>query len=139
MDFLFCSKPSGCFLLTNFTITLLLGSLLCLETGKWWQPSMSFCSLSKLESWQMSIKTFSRLSSSVSFGIPDNSVLLHWMYCSHLAWFFSRLMICSSSLVFTFLATASSVLFFLFVECSWDIVSFIHFFLDVIYLFVNCW
>ena len=46
------------------------------------------------------------------------------LYCSYLAWFFSRLMICSSSFVFTFLATASSLLIFLFVECSWVIVSF---------------
>ena len=55
------SFPLRCFLLTNFTITLLLDSLLYLETGKRWQPSMSFGSISKPKSWQMSITTFSRL------------------------------------------------------------------------------
>ena len=118
MDFLFHSKGSRCFLLTDFTITPLLESPIFLETGKQWQPSMSFGSISKLESWQMSIKTFSRFFSGISFGIPDNSVLLHQLYCSSLARFFSRLMIHSSSLVFTFLTTATSLLIFSFVECS---------------------
>ena len=117
------SFPLRCFLLTNFTITLLLDSLLYLETGKQWQPSMSFGSISKPESWQMSITTFSRLFSGISFGIPDNSVLLRRLYCSDLARFFSRQIIRSSSLVFTFFTTTSSLLIFLFVECSWDIVS----------------
>ena len=117
------SFPLRCFLLTNFTITLLLDSLLYLETGKQWQPSMSFGSISKPELWQMSIKTFSRLFSGISFRIPDNSMLLCWLYCSDLAWFFSR-QIHSSSLVFTFFTTASTFLIFTFVECRWDIVSF---------------
>ena len=124
MYFLFHNKASGCFLLTNFTITLLVESLRYLETGKQWHPSMSFGSISKPESWQMSITTFSRLSSGISFRILHNSMLLHWLYCSDLASFFSRLMIHSSSLVFTFFTTASLLLVFLFVECSWDILSF---------------
>ena len=85
---MFRSKGSGCFQLTNFTIALLLESLLYLETGKRWQPSVSFGSISKLESWQISVQTFSRLSFEMSFGIPDNSILLRRLYCSDLAWLF---------------------------------------------------
>ena len=72
----------------------------------------------------MSITTFSRLLSGISFGIPDNSMLLRWLYCFDLAWFFSRLMIRSSSLVFTFFTNASLLLIFSFAECSWNIVLF---------------
>ena len=79
MDFLFLSIASGCFLLTNFTITLVLESLLYLETSKQWHPSMSFGSISKSELWQMSNTTFFRLSSDISFGIPDNSKLLSYV------------------------------------------------------------
>ena len=75
---------------------------------------MSFGSIFKPELWQMSITTFSNLSSGILFGIPDNSVLLRR----------SRLMIRSSIYVFTFFKTGSSLLIFSFVECSWDIVSF---------------
>ena len=124
MDFLFLSIASGCFLLTNFTITLLLESLLYLEAGKRWHPSMSFGSISKSKSWQMSITTFSRLSSGVSFGIPDDSILFSRLYCSDLAWLFSSLMICSSSFAFPFFTAVRWLLIFSFVECSWDIVSF---------------
>ena len=97
MDFLFLSIASGCFVSTNFNITLLLESLLNLETGKRWNPSMSFGSTSTSESWQMSIKTFSRLFSGISFGIPDNSILLHRLYCSDLAWLFALLNVRPSS------------------------------------------
>ena len=85
MVFLLHSKTSGCFLLTNFMMTLLLGSLLYQETGKQWLPSMSFGSISKPESWQMSTTTVSRLISGISFGIPDSSMLLQRLYCSDLA------------------------------------------------------
>ena len=57
--------------------------------------------------------------------LPMNyTVTIGWLYCLDLAWFFSRLVIHSSSFVFTFFTTASSLLNFLFVECSWDVVSF---------------
>ena len=124
MDILFLSIASGCFLLMNFTITFLLESLLHLETGKRWYPSMSFGSISTSEPWQMSVTTFSRLSSGISLGIPDNSILLCWLYCSALAWLFSRLMIHSFSFAFTFFTTVRSLLIFSLGECSWDIVSF---------------
>ena len=42
MNFLFRGKDSGCFLLTKFTVTLLLESLVYLEAGKRWYPSMFF-------------------------------------------------------------------------------------------------
>ena len=82
---LFLKIASRCFLFMNFTITLLLESLLYLEAGKRWHPSMSFGSISTSESWQMPITTFSRLSSGISFGIPDNSILLRRLYRSDLA------------------------------------------------------
>ena len=72
----------------------------------------------------MTITTISKLSSGISFGIPDNSMLILRLYCSGLAWYFSWLMIHFSSFVFTFSTTTTSLLIFLFVECSWDIVSF---------------
>ena len=121
MDLLFLSIASGCFLLTNFTITLLLESLLYLENGKRWHPAMSFGSICTSKSWKMPITTFSRLSSGISFGIPDNSVLLRRLYCSDLAWLSSRLMIRSSSFAFTFFTTVRSLLIFTFVECSWEL------------------
>ena len=124
MDFLFLSIASGCFLLMNFTITILLESLLYLEASKQWHPSMSFGSISKSKSWQMSITTLSRLSSGISFRTPDSSILLHWLYCWDLAWLLSRLMIYSSSFVFTFFTTVRLLFISSFVECSWDIVSF---------------
>ena len=124
MDFLFLSIASGCFLLTNFTITLVLESLLYLEASKQWHSSISFGSISKSELWQMSDTTFFRLSSGISFGIPDNSKLLCHLYCSDLAWLFSRLRIRSSSFAFIFFPTVRPLLIFSFVECSWDIVSF---------------
>ena len=120
MNFLSRSKASGCFLLTNFIITLPLESILYLKTGIRLQPSLPFDSISKREWWQMSITTFSRLSSGILFGIPDNSMLLRRLHCSDLDWYFSRLMIRSSSFVFS----VSSLLIFSFVECSWYIVSF---------------
>ena len=70
---------------------------------------------------KISITTFSRLSSGISFGIP---ILLCLLYCSDLAWLFSRLMIHSSSFAFTLFTTVRSLLIFSLVECSWDIVSF---------------
>ena len=84
---------------------------------------MYFGSISTSESWLMSITTFSRLSSGISFGIPDNSMLLRQLYCSGLDWLFARLMIRSSSLAFTFFRTNKSLVSFSLVECSWDIVS----------------
>ena len=62
-----------------------IGVLLFLEIGKQQQPLMSCGSISKQESWQMSIKTLSKLFSGISFGIPDNSILLCWLYCSDMA------------------------------------------------------
>ena len=85
---------------------------------------MSFSLISKSELCQMSITTFSRLISGISFRIPDNSILLCQLYCSDLAWLFSQLMIRSSSFAFTFFTTVRSLLIFSFVECSWDIASF---------------
>ena len=84
---------------------------------------MSFGLISKSELCRMSVTTFSKLSSGISFRIPDNSILLCQLYCSDLAWLFSQLMIRSSSFAFTFFKTVRSLIF-LFVECSWDIVSF---------------
>ena len=75
----------------------------------------------------MSITIFSRflqLSSGTSFRIPNNSMLLRQLYCSDLAWFFSSLMIRSSSFAFKFFTTVSSLLIFSFFACSWDIASF---------------
>ena len=85
---------------------------------------MSLGLISKSGSWQMPIRTFSRLSSGISFGIQDKSIWSHQLYCSDLAWLYSRLMIRSFSFVFTFFTTVRSLLSFSFVECSWDIVSF---------------
>lgn len=86
--FLFRSKVLWCFMLTNFMITLLLESLLFLDIGRLWQPSISLGSISKPESGQMSITTFSKSLSGISFRIPDNLTLLRLLHCSDLAWFF---------------------------------------------------
>lgn len=75
MAFLFCSKASDCFLLTNMK-PFLLESLMFLEIGGRRQTLMSFSSTSKPESWQISIKTCSKSFFGLSLEIPDNSVLL---------------------------------------------------------------
>ena len=72
----------------------------------------------------MSITTFSKWFSGMSFRIPDNSILLHQLYCSDLAWIFSRLMIRSSSFTITFFTIERSLFIFSLVECSRDILSF---------------
>ena len=56
--------------------------------------------------------------------IPNNSMLLRQLYCSDLAWFFSSLMILSSSFAFKFFTTVTSLFIFSSFECSWDIASF---------------
>ena len=105
-------------------MTLLLESLLYLENGKRWHPSMSFRSISTSESWQMSITTFSRLSSGISFGIPDNSILLHRLVLLGLGLTFFKADDSLFQFAFTFFTTVRSLLIFSLVDCSWDIVSF---------------
>ena len=66
---LFLSIASGGFLLTNFTVTLLLESLLYLEIGKRWHPSTSSGSISTSDHG----KCQSQLS-------PDYLLVYHWEY-----------------------------------------------------------
>ena len=73
--FLSLNKASAYFRLTNLTITLLSWPLLFLERRSRWQPSISLASTSIPDSLQMLITVFSKSSSQILFGMPDNSTL----------------------------------------------------------------
>ena len=121
--FLSFNKASAYFRLTNLTITLLSWPLLFLERGSRWQPSISLASTSIPDSLQMLITVFSKSSSQILFGMPDNSTLFLRLYCSPFAWFFSKFMILSSNLLFTFFVITSSLVSFLFSNEIWSIGS----------------
>ena len=110
MVFSFRSKASGCFLLTNFMTILLLESLLYQETGKRWQfPNWNRgkCLLLILPDYFLVYHWNTR-----QFHVITTAVLLG------LCLTFLRLMICSSSFVFTFFTTTSSLLIVSFAEYS---------------------
>ena len=123
IHFLSFNKASAYFWLTNLPITLLLCPLLFLERGSRWQPSISLASTSVPDSLQMLITVFSKSSSQILFSMPDNSTLFLWLYCSPFAWFFSKFMILSSNLLFTFFVITRSLVSFLFSNEIWSIVS----------------
>ena len=114
---------SAYFQLRNLTITLLSWPLLFLERGSRWQPSISLAFTSIPDSLQILMPVFSKSSLQMLFGMPDNSTLFLWLYCSPFAWFFSKFIILSSNLEFTFFVITSSLVSFLFSNEIWCITS----------------
>ena len=94
-----------------------------LERGSRWKPSISLATKSIPDSLQMLITVFSKWSSQILFGMPDNSTLFLQLYCPQFAWFFSKFMIFFSNLLFTFFVILSSLVSFLFSNEIWSIAS----------------
>ena len=69
------------------------------------------------------ILVISKSSSQILFDMPDSSILFLRLYCFHFAWFFSKFMILSSNLQFTFFVITSSLVSFLFSAEIWSIAS----------------
>ena len=97
--------------------------LLFLERWSRWQPSIFLVSTSIPDSLQMLITVFSKSSSQILIGMPDNSTLFLWLYYSPFAWFFSKFMILSSNLLLTFFVITISLVSFLFSAKIWSIPS----------------
>ena len=101
----------------------IISCLLFHERGSWWQPSISLAFTSIPDSLQILIMVFSKSSLQMLFGMPDNSTLFLQLYCSPFTWFFSKFIIFSCNLVFTFFVITSSLVSFLFSNEIWSIAS----------------
>ena len=121
--FLSFNIASAYFRSANLIITLLSWPLLFLERESRWQPSLPLASTSILDSLQMLATVFSKSSSQILFGMSGYSILFLRLYCSPFVWFFSKFIILSSNLLFTFFVITSSLVNFLFSNEIWSIVS----------------
>ena len=87
------------------------------STIPWQRESVTTLNISL----QMLITVFSQPSSQTLFGMLDNSTLYLRLYCSPFTCFFSKFMILSFNLLFTFFVITSSLVSFLFSNKIWSI------------------